>query len=107
MARLKRGAKTQAVRDYISANPTVSPKEIVAGLASAGMKVKITLVRSIMYKKSSKRGRRRAPSVHAAARKTATTGVTIEQLLEVKRFADSFGGADQVRQALDTLEQLQ
>jgi hypothetical protein len=32
--------------------------------------------------------------------------VTIEQLLKVKRFADSIGGADQLRQALDTLEQL-
>jgi hypothetical protein len=107
MARLKRGAKTQAVRDYISENPTVSPKEIVAGLASAGMKVKITLVRSIMYKKSSKPGKRRVPSVHAAARKTAAKAMTIEKLVEVKRFADTFGGADQVRQALDALAQLQ
>jgi hypothetical protein len=32
--------------------------------------------------------------------------VTIEQLIEVKRFADSVGGADQIRQALDTLAQL-
>ena len=71
------------------------------------MKVKITLVRSIMYKKSSKPRKRRTPSVHAAARKTAAKSVTIEQLIEVKQFADSFGGADQVRQALEALAQLQ
>ena len=41
-----------------------------------------------------------------AARKTSTKSMTVEQLLEVKRFADAFGSADQVRQALDTLAQL-
>ena len=106
MAKLKRGAKTQAVRDYLAEHPDANPKAVVNGLKATGMKIKITLVRSILYKKPSKPGRRRAPVVHTAARKTATTGLTIEQLLEVKRFADTFGGADQVRSALNTLEQL-
>ena len=105
-ARMKRGEKTQAVRDYLAEHPEANRKAVVEGLKAKGIKVKITLVSSLMYKQASKPSRRRAPSVQAAARKTATTGVSIEQLLEVKRFADSFGGADQVRQALDTLEQL-
>ena len=107
MAKLKRGAKTQAVRDFISANPEANPQAVVDGLKATGLKVKITLVRGILYKKPSKRGGRRAPSVIAAARKTSTNGVTIGQLLEVKQFADSLGGANQVRQALDLLAQLQ
>ena len=108
MARLRRGVKTQAVRDFLADHPEANPRAVVEGLKTRGFKVKITLVRSIMYKKSSKPGRRRrAPVVHAAARKTAWAHMSIEQLLEVKRFADSFGGADQVRQALDTLAQLQ
>jgi hypothetical protein len=38
--------------------------------------------------------------------KNPSADVTIERLIEVKKFADSFGGADQVQQALDTLQQL-
>jgi hypothetical protein len=107
MARLKRGAKTQAVRDYLDAHPDASPKEIVEGLKAQGMKVKITLVNGIKYNKRSKPGRRKRRSLvaYAAARRTSLRGVTIEQLLEVKRIADALGGADQLRQALDTLEQ--
>jgi hypothetical protein len=106
MAKLKRGEKTKAVRDYISANPTASPKAIVAGLAAIGMRIKLGLANSLKYSKR-KPGKRPAPVVHAAARKTAAAGVSIEQLIDVKRFADSIGGANLLRQALDTLEQLQ
>jgi hypothetical protein len=106
MARMKRGAKSQAVRDYLSENPQASPKEVVEGLKAKGVNVKVTLVNSIKYKKPSKAGRRRGPSVRMAARRSSRNGVTVEQLLEVKRLADSLGGAEQVRRALETLEQL-
>ena len=107
MARYKRGARSQAVRDFLAANPTASPNQVVNGLREQGIKVKVTLVNSIKYKKPSKGRTRRAPSVRMAARRSSRNGVTVEQLLEVKRFADSIGGAEQVRQALKTLEQLQ
>ena len=108
MAKLKRGAKTQAVRDYLAEHPEANPQAVVEGLQAKGMKVKLTLVRSILYKKPSKPGRRRRSIVvRAAARKTRATGVSIEQLIEVKRFADSIGGPDKLRQALTTLEQFQ
>jgi hypothetical protein len=108
MAKLKRGEKTKAVRDYIAANPTATPKEIVAGLATTGMKIKLGLANSLKYSKK-KRGRRRSSTVASAARRapTAKGAVTIERLLDVKRLADSLGGAEQVRRALETLEQLQ
>lgn len=104
MARLKRGEKTRAVREYITANPTASPKEIVAGLAATGMKIKLGLANSVKYAKR-KPGRRKAPSVASVARRTSN-GVTVDQLLEVKRLADSFGGIEHVRAALESLEML-
>ena len=107
MARFKRGARTQAVREYLAENPQASPKAVVEGLKAKGVKVKVTLVNSIKYKKPAKAGRRRAPALRVAARKARSAGVTIEQLIEVKRLADSLGGADQVRQALEALTQLQ
>jgi hypothetical protein len=107
MAKLKRGEKTKAVREYITANPKASPKEIVAGLASTGMKIKIGLANSLKYAKM-KPGRRRAPVVASAARRARTSNgaVTVDQLLEVKRLSDSFGGIEHVRAALESLEML-
>ncbi len=106
MARLKRGAKTQAIRDYVAANPDQGPKDIVAGLKAQGMTVKPGLVSAVKY---GKKGRKRSagrPSVRAAARRSSNGSVTVEQLIEVKKLADSLGGADHVRSALDALDQL-
>jgi hypothetical protein len=105
MARLKRGEKTKAVREFLAANPTASPKEIVTGLAATGMKIKLGLANSLKYGKR-KPGRRRAPTVAAAARRSSNGAVTVDQLVEVKRLADSLGGIEHVRAALETLESL-
>jgi hypothetical protein len=103
---MKRGARSQAVRDYLGEHPEASPKEIVDGLKARGIKVKVTLVNSIKYKKPAKGGRRRAPSLRVAARRAGSAAVTVDQLLEVKRLADSLGGVDHVRKAVEMLEQL-
>jgi hypothetical protein len=105
---------TESIRQYISKNPKAKPKEIEAGLKAEGVKVKLSLVNSVKYAKAKqpklgKKARRmaRRATVQVAARKTPSTALSIEQLIEVKRFADSMGGADQVREALETLAQLQ
>lgn len=105
MAKMKRGAKTQAIRDYLSANPDANPHAIVAGLKATGITVKLTLANSVKYKKRSKARKGRAPAVHAAARKLSAEAVTVEQLIEVKRLADSLGGIAAVRHAINALEQ--
>ncbi len=52
------------------------------------------------------------PSVRVAGRKTRgrngpkAVALTVGQLIEVKRLANELGGPEQVRQALETLEQL-
>lgn len=107
MARMKRGARTQAVRDYLSENPQASPKAVVEGLQQKGIKVKVTLVNSIKYKKPAEVRKRRSLVVRSAARKGSGATVGFEQLIEVKKLVDALGGADQVRQALDALAQLQ
>ncbi|MBI3861689.1 MAG: hypothetical protein HY290_07320 [Planctomycetia bacterium] len=169
MASEKRGARSAAIRQYLSEHPDAKPKEIVDGLKQAGVEVGVNLVSSIKYGKRSKKatvkaGRRgrakvsgseairrlltknpeagpkairaklakkginvsaglisfvkfnfkkagKAPSVRVAARRTAVRraiagSVSFDQLLAVKRVADSMGGAAQLRQALDMLAQL-
>jgi len=103
---------SDSIRQFIAKNPTAGPKDIQAGLKAEGVKVSKHLISAVKYskakKKSGKMARRmaRRATVHVAARKTHSSSITVEQLIEVKRFTDSLGSADQVRQALDMLEQL-
>jgi hypothetical protein len=106
---MKRGKKSQIIREYVAAHPSEGPAAVVAGLKAQGITVKAGLVSAVKYGKPrgtlGKRSRR--PAVRVAARRTTRNGaITVEQLLEVKKLADSIGGADHVRSALDTLEQL-
>ena len=100
---------SELIRQYIARHPAEMPRAIELGLKQEGVKVSMALIGRVKYAKAKKVGRRRKAKtlmVRAAARSTSFASVTIEQLLEVKKFADSLGGADQLRQALDTLEQL-
>lgn len=55
--------------------------------------VKHGLVSNVKYGKRSKTAKRRAPAVRIAARSSKAT-VTVEQLIEVKRFVATLGGAE-------------
>jgi hypothetical protein len=106
-------SKSESIRNFLRRNPNATPTVVRTGLRKEGVKVTTGLISNVAFYFRKKTA---APRVKVAARraqakmtrkKSATaTRVTIEQLLEVKRFADSFGGADQIRQALATLEQL-
>ena len=102
---------SESIRRYIAKNPAAGPKVIEAGLKAEGIRVSKALISAVKYSKAKRLGKMarrmaRRATVHAAARAIPLSAVTIEQLIEVKQFADSFGGAEQVRQALDTLAQL-
>ena len=100
-----RGARSQAIRDYLAQSPGASSKEVVAGLQAKGIEVKETLVNSIKYGKRSKAlSRKRIVSRGRPGRATGT--LTSDDLLEAKRLADQLGGIKQARQALETLERL-
>jgi hypothetical protein len=100
---------SELIRQFIARHPAAMPKEIELGLKQEGVKVSSGLISNVKYGSRKKTVRRRAtaaPAARIAARKIPSGSVTVEQLLEVKRFADSLGGVVHVRTALDTLEQL-
>ena len=100
-----RGARSQAVREYLSQNPDASPRQVVSALAAQGIDVKETLVGSIKYGKRAKTaGRKKGPGRAKPSRANGT--LTSDDLLEAKRLAERLGGIEQVRAALETLEQL-
>jgi hypothetical protein len=85
------------------------PREIEKGLKAEGIRVSLGLISNVKYGGGTKKGknkRGRRAMMQVAARKTPAVAVTVEQLLDVKRLADSLGGSEQVRHALETLEQL-
>jgi hypothetical protein len=105
--RVKRGQRSQAIRDYLSANPAAGPKDVIAALKEQGVAVTTGLVSNIKYGGKKSAGRRgRKLTMRSAARRGGLLALSVEQLVEVKKFANSLGGTDQLRQALDTLDQL-
>jgi hypothetical protein len=100
---------SESIRQFMAKHPRAMPREIEKGLKAEGIRVSLGLISNVKYggglkKAKKKRGRRAMMQV--AARKTPAVAVTVEQLIEVKRLADSVGGAEQVRRALETLERL-
>lgn len=95
-----RGARSQAVREYLAKNPTAGVKVVVEELAKQGVNVSAALAGAIKYTKGKKAKRKR---IRAAA---ASEGLDIKQLVAVKKVVNELGGIEQVRDALAALAKL-
>jgi hypothetical protein len=102
MPRLKRGLRSEAIREYVVANPKDGPAEIVEAMKKQGIKVTRGLASNVKYGGNRRKQKKR--TMHSAARRTKKGSLTVEQLLEVKRLSESLGGLDRVQLALDALE---
>lgn len=98
------GNLSDAIRGYLSQHPEAKPKEIRIALSKEGVKVATGLISNVKHTFQKKVV---APKVRVAARSASASSVTVEQLLEVRHLAQALGGVENVRKALDTLEQLQ
>ena len=125
--------KSQAIRDYYTANPNAKPMEVAAALKDQGIDVTppfVSTVRSTSLKKKgltrkrsankpgpkpatnktlSKRGggRKSASTTKVASAKAGTNGeVSFDSLLKVKQIVEEIGGVDDARAALTALEKL-
>jgi len=106
MARPKkapRGAKSQAVRDYLTANKDAGPSAVVAGLKEQGVAVSLPTVSAIKAKMGLSKKRRRRKVVRAAA--PANSHLTVEDLLRAKKLVDEIG-AQRAKEALEALAKL-
>jgi len=98
--------KSQAIRDYIAANPKSKPKEIVEALKGQGVEVTpafVSTLRSNDKRKSGaprgRRGRRPAEAVNGS-------GLGIESLVQAKKLVDKMGGVGEARRALEALARI-
>ncbi len=97
--------KSQAIRDYVAANPEAGPTEISKALSATGVSVSpsfVSLVRNKSGGGSKKRGPKRGGKARAV-RSNAASSVSIEDLKAAKRFAEKVGGVDKARETLSAL----
>jgi hypothetical protein len=98
-----RGVKTQAIRDYLSANKEAKAPEVVAALAEKG----ITITPAAVYNlKARKKMKRRVRQARAGGNEVGNGLVSIDGLIAAKKLVDSVGGFNQAREAIDALAKL-
>ncbi len=105
---------SDAIRDFIAANPSATRPEIRDTLQAQGVAVSNSLVNAVFMKvkkgggKSAKRGPGRPKAAARAAAPAASGGnMSAAELINAKQLVDQLGGIDKVRDALALLEQLQ
>ena len=111
--------KTQAIRDYLTANPDAMPKAVAAELRERGIDVdpqRVSIVKSNMRKEAAEGGqpaaaprKKRAPAKpagtkHAASRPNGE--LSFQTLRKAKELSEQLGGVDKAREALSALAQL-
>jgi len=101
--------KSLEIRNYKSANPTATPKEVAEALGKSGVSVSAQFVSTVLSnarKKGGKVGRRGRKPGRKPGMAAAGGGSSIENLIRAKKFADSLGGVDQARAAINAIAQL-
>jgi hypothetical protein len=97
--------KSQAIRDYMKANPKASPKETSEALTQQGIKVTAAFVSTV---KTQAKNKRQAKKKAAPAAKPAISDkVSISTLVQAKKMAEQLGGVDKAKATLEALAKLQ
>jgi len=100
--------KSQAIRDFLAADPDAAPKDVEAALAKEGIKVSSALICTVKSKVKAKgKPKKAATKKKTAAKKPpASDKIALSALLEAKKLAQQLGGIDAAKQAINALAQL-
>ena len=93
--------KSQAIRDFLAANPNSDTKTVVAGLAEKGVKVAPTLVYFIKSKQ--RQAKRRAKRVRAEESSRQTTADPVALVRKVRGLGHEVGGIRNLKKLVDLL----
>jgi hypothetical protein len=110
MARTKGSNKSQTIREFLTANPESTAKEVVESLGKTGVKVKEGLVYAVKgsMKEKKRRKKRVAKAAMAASKKSSSNGQVsrtdaVTMIREVKALAEKAGGYEKLRELVDAL----
>jgi len=97
----ERGAKSNAIREFIAATPEATVPEIIAAMSEKKIDVSKALVSKLKYgTKPKRRGRRKK------SKADPMTAVTLESLLQAKGYVTRIGSLETARTALQQFAQL-
>lgn len=115
MAKKQAVTKTQAVRDYLKANPKAMSKEIAAALTKQGIKINaghVANIKTKINKESATKKAAKKPAVAVAAAPAVlekpTNGgtITLEQVKKVACTIKTLGGFQRVIEVLEVIKEL-
>ena len=96
--------KSDAIREYLAANPKAGGKEVVAALGEKGMKVNPSLVYFVKGKlKGSKQRKARVVRAARAASSTGTPADAVTLIREIKALAAKSGGIEKLKALVEAL----
>jgi predicted PP-loop superfamily ATPase len=107
MAKQKEGVnKSQAVRELLTKNPTLTTKEIISTLAGQGIKVKPPLIYFVKGRMRGRKGRRRkAQREVASVIAPSGSSDTLSTVLKVKKLAVEVGGLGKLKALVEALSE--
>ena len=115
MAKKRSVNKSQAVRDYLSAQPDAMPKEVMAALAKNGIEVSRVLVSTVKNKlnktgtakKAAKKAAVAVAAAPAVVEKPTNGGtITLDQVKKVAHTIKTLGGFQRVTEVLEVIKEL-
>ena len=106
--------KSQAIRDFVTANRSASAKEVVAELALKKIKVTAAMVANVKSKAGLTKRRGRGKPAGKKNSKTSTNGsvdikgqLSVEMLIEAKKLIHTAGSAKTAVAAIRAIEKIE
>ncbi|MFK7769372.1 MAG: hypothetical protein AB8B55_19270 [Mariniblastus sp.] len=96
--------KSQAIRDYVTANPGSSAKEVVAALAKMKITVSAPTVATVKSKSGLAKSRKNGAMSY---KKTNGELVSVDVLMEAKKLCAIAGSVESAVQAIHTIGKLE
>ena len=98
--------KSQAIRDYVAANPTATPTETAAAMTEQGVDVSAAYVSTVKTQAKKKRKGRRGKKAVVSAQ-PASDKIALSSLIQAKKLAEQLGGVEKAQAVLAALAKLQ
>jgi hypothetical protein len=102
--------RSQSIRDYLTANPTSTAKEVVVALGKTGVKVNEGLVYAVKGGMKERKRRKarvvkaaKAASSSASSNGQASKADALTMILEVRALATKAGGFDNLKGLVNAL----
>ncbi len=99
--------KSQAIRDYVIANPGSSAKEVVAALAKKNIKVSAPTVATVKSKSGLAKSRKNGFQSRNGVHRSNGQLVSVDVLLEAKRLCATAGSVEAAVAAIHAIGKLE